>query len=205
MAATENTSVEIGPDWVVAEMPPGYQNRVREIQMLMADLEAMGRFGRLLTDTGARLGEAVRDVFVALRFETALMADGTSTAVVVAIDHRSRLLVHVAADGQLVQKRSPEIARVFQVLHEVAEEGDHVVLVTNTEPERKPADRAQSLSAEGAAFLSRMGVTHVSSLTLFSLWKLSLQEPDRAREQVLRMLTHEGGAFELPAYARLGE
>ena len=39
--------------------------------------------------------------------------------------------------------------------------------------------------------------------TLFALWKLSLDEPDRAREQVVRLHAHEGGAFELPAYARL--
>src|SRR5436189_5662823 len=125
MGSPEQTTVEIGPDWVVAEMPPGYQNRVREIQMLVADLEAMGRFGRLLTETGARLGEAVRDVFASLRYETTLMADETSTAGVVGLDGRRRLLVHVAGDGQVVQKKSPEISRVFQVLQEVAEENDH--------------------------------------------------------------------------------
>src|SRR6476661_4290460 len=132
MAATEQTTVEIGPDWVVAEMPPGYQNRVREIQMLMADLEAMGRFGRLLTETGARLGEAARDVFASLRYETALMEDATSTAIVVELESRRRLLIHVAGDGQVIQKKSPEIARVFQMLQEVAEDTDHVVFVTNS-------------------------------------------------------------------------
>jgi hypothetical protein len=205
MGSPEQTTVEIGPDWVVAEMPPGYQNRVREIQMLVADLEAMGRFGRLLTETGARLGEAVRDVFASLRYETALMADETSTAVVVGLDGRRRLLVHVAGDGQVIQKKSPEIARVFQVLQEVAEESDHVVFVTNAEPQRKPADRGRSVTAEAEGFLSRLAVSHVSALTLFALWKLSLQEPERAREQVLRLHTHEGGPFELPSYARLAE
>jgi hypothetical protein len=94
-------------------MPPGYQNRVREIQMLVADLEAMSRFGRLLTETGARLGEAVRDVFASLRYETAITADAPSTDVVVGLESGRRLLVHVAGDGQVVQKKSPEIARVF--------------------------------------------------------------------------------------------
>jgi hypothetical protein len=205
MSATDQTTVEIGPDWVVAEMPPGYQNRVREIQMLMADLEAMGRFGRLLTETGARLGEAVRDVFASLRYETALMADASSTAVVVGLEAGRRLLIHVAGDGQLVQKKSPEISRVFQVLQDVAEENDHVVFVTNAEPDRKPADRGRSVTAEAEGFLSRLGVSQVSALTLFSIWKLSLQEPERAREQVLRLHTHEGGPFELPSYARLAE
>jgi len=175
MSATDQTIVEIGPDWVVAEMPPGYQTRVREIQMLVADLEAMGRFGRLLTETGARLGEAVRDVLASLRFETALMADATSTAVVVGLEGGRRLLIHVAGDGQVVQKKSPEISRVFQVLQDVAEENDHVVFVTNAEPERKPADRGRSVTAEAEGFLSRLGVSQVSALTLFSIWKLSLQ------------------------------
>jgi len=205
MAATEQTTVEIGPDWVVAEMPPGYQNRVREIQMLMADLEAMGRFGRLLTETGARLGEAVRDVFASLRYETALMEDATSTAIVVELESRRRLLIHVAGDGQGIQKKSPEIARVFQMLQEVAEDTDHVVFVTNSEPHVKPADRGRSVTAEAEGFLSRLGVSHMSALTLFSLWKLSLQEPERAREQALRLHAHEGGPFELPSYARLAE
>jgi hypothetical protein len=203
MTVPEQTTIEIGPDWVVAEMPPGYQNRVREIQMLMADLEAMGRFGRLLTETGPRLGEAVRDVFASLRFETALMADGTSTAVVVALPNQGRLLIHVAADGEVVQKKSPEIARVFQILQEVAEEHDRVVLVTNTEPHRKPAERGDPLSAEATMFIGRLGASHVAASTVFSLWKLSLQEPDRAREQVVRLLQHEGGTFELPSYALL--
>lgn len=205
MSAQDQTTVEIGPDWVVAEMPPGYQNRVREIQMLMADLEAMGRFGRLLTETGARLGEVVRDVFASLRYETALMSDATSTAVVVALEGRRRLLVHVSGDGLVIQKKSPEIARVFQVLQDVAEESDHVVFVTNAEPHQKPADRGRSVTAEAESLLSRLGVSHVSALTLFSLWKLSLQEPERAREQVVRLHAHEGGPFELPAYARLSE
>ncbi|HUR36089.1 MAG TPA: hypothetical protein VM032_19940 [Vicinamibacterales bacterium] len=203
-ARDEPHTVEIGPDWVVAEMPPGYQNRVREIQMLMSDLQAMSRFGRLLTDTGGRLGEIVRDVFVTLGLDTALMADEQSTAVVVGLPQgRGRLLVHVAADAQIVQKKSPEIGRLFQVLHEVAEDRDRVVFVTNTEATRPPADRLGALTADASAFLTRLGVSHVASTTLFALWKLALQEPDRAREQVLRLHEHQGGTFELPSYTRV--
>ena len=58
-----------GPEWVVAEMPAGYQTRLSEIQRLMADLQEMGRFARLLWDVGPPLGEAARDAFTALKFD----------------------------------------------------------------------------------------------------------------------------------------
>ena len=35
------------PDWVIAEMPPGYQNRVVEIQRLSEEIRSMDRFGAL--------------------------------------------------------------------------------------------------------------------------------------------------------------
>ena len=44
-------------------MPPGFQNRVAEIQRLMSDLHEMGQFGSLLYQVGPELGEAVRRVF----------------------------------------------------------------------------------------------------------------------------------------------
>ena len=58
-----------GPEWVVAEMPAGYQNRVAEIQRLMSDLQEMGQFGSLLYQVGPELGESVRWVFAAMKFK----------------------------------------------------------------------------------------------------------------------------------------
>jgi len=201
MAPPPQSAVDLGPDWVVAEMPPGYQNRVAEIQRLAADLESMGRFGRLLTETGARLGETVRDVLASLQYDATLTVDGNVTTVVAPLD-RGRIYMHIASDGQLIQKKSPEIARVFQLL-QASDDRDHIVLITNAEPDRRPADRGQALSAEAAGFITRMGASHLAATILFALWKLSLEEPDRAREQVVRLHAHEGGVFELPAYARL--
>ena len=194
--------IELGPDWVVAEMPPGYQNRLREIQMLMADLEVMGRFGRLLTATGGPLVESVRAVFASLSFETSALEGGGATIAVV-LPGRGWLLVHVSEEDAVVQKKSPEIAHVFKLLHEVADDRDHVVLLTNTEPMTPPAGRGQAVTAEASAFLARLGVSHVTAPTLFALWKLSLQEAERAREQVPRLHGHEGGTFDLPAYTRV--
>ena len=195
--------MELGSDWVVAEMPPGYQTRVAEIRRLTADLQEMSRFGRLLCEVGARLGEAVRDVFASLKFEAELIPGPVCTGVAVKLDGRSRLLLHVSWNEQIVEKKSPEIAHVFQMLHELAGEHDRVVLVTNSEPATRPAGRAEALAADALAFLSRMGASHVAAPTLFALWKLSLQEPDRAREQVQRLHAHTGGTFQLPSSALL--
>jgi hypothetical protein len=187
-----------GPDWVVAEMPPGYRNRVAEIQRLTADLQEMSRFGHLLCEVGAPLAESVRDLFMSLRFEAELIPGPVCTGVVVRLDGSSRLLLHVSGDEQVVQKKSPEIGHVFQMLHELADEHDHVVFVTNSEPSKPPAGRGEALAPDALAFISRMGASHVAAPTLFTLWKLSLQEPDRARGQVQRLHDHDGGTFQLP-------
>jgi hypothetical protein len=192
------TPVGFGPDWVVAEMPPGYRTRVAEIQRLTAELESMSRFSRLLCDTGAQLADRTRELFASLKLDTERVP-GHGTAVVVRVDGKGRLLLHVSSETHTLQKRSPEFAHVFQMLHEMAEELDHVVLVTNTDPTLPPAQRPGALSEDALAFLTRMGASHVTAATLFDLWKLSLQEPARAREQVQRLLAHAGGTFEMPA------
>jgi hypothetical protein len=190
-----------GPDWVVAEMPPGYQNRLVEIQRLAADLQDMGRFARLLCAVGPPLGEAVRDVFTALKFDTELVPANSTSNVTVRLDGNRRLLLIPSATTEAVQKKSPEVAQVFQMLQDVAEEPDRVVLVTNVDPDTRPADRPAAVTPDALAFLVRMGARHVAGSTLFNLWKLSHEGLDRAREQVERLHAHDAGTFELPASA----
>src|SRR3954468_22580215 len=82
-----------GPDWVVAEMPPGYETRLSEIQRLIADLNEMNRFARLLTELGPRLAESARAVFAAMKFETELVEGPADALVAVRLDGKRRLLV----------------------------------------------------------------------------------------------------------------
>ncbi len=81
-----------GPEWVVAEMPAGYQTRLSEIQRLMADLQEMGRFARMLWNVGQPLGEAARDAFTALKFDAQVQHTSPS-GVIVRLDGKRRLLV----------------------------------------------------------------------------------------------------------------
>ncbi len=187
-----------GPEWVVAEMPAGYQTRLLEIQRLMADLQEMGRFARLLWGVGPPLGEAARDAFTALKFE-AQVQDTSPAGVVVRLDGKRRLLLIPSATTEAIQKKAPELTQVFQTLQEVGEESDRVVLMTNVAPERRPADRPAAMTPDALAFLVRMGASHLTGSTLFNLWKLSLHEMERARAQIERLHAHEGGTFELPA------
>jgi hypothetical protein len=177
-------------------MPPGYQNRVAEIQRLMSDLQEMGQFGSLLYQVGPELGEVVRRLFAAMRFDTEVIAGPVSSAVVVRVDGKHRLLLISSAATETIQKKDPELAHVFQMLHEVAEETDRVVLITNTDPERRPADRANAMTPEALAFLERMGAIHLEASTLFLLWKLLLTDPASAHARVDRLYEHAAGTFE---------
>ena len=189
-----------GPEWVVAEMPAGYQNRVAEIQRLMSDLQEMGHFGSLLYQVGPELGEAVRRVFAAMKFEADTMTEPVSSAIAVRLDARRRLLLIPSAATDAIQKKGPELAKVFQVLHEVADEGtDRVALITNADPGTRPADRAAAITPEALAFLVRMGASHLEASTLFALWKVSLTDAAHARAQVDRLYGQAAGTFQLSA------
>ena len=187
-----------GPEWVVAEMPPGYQNRVAEIQRLMSDLQDMGHFGSLLYQVGPELGEAVRRAFAAMKLEALTMTGPVPSGVAVRLDAHRRLLLIPSAATDPIQKKGPELAQVFQMLHEVADEtSDRVVLITNTDPGTRPADRGAPITPEALAFLVRMGASHLQASTLFALWQLSLNDTAHARAQVDRLYEQRAGTFEL--------
>ncbi len=189
------------PEWLKAEMPPGYKNRVEEIERLTRDLEGMSRFGRLLWTTGDELARSVADVFSALKLETQGVENGGPRTLVVTLESRRRLLIYVSSSGDVVEKKSPELAAVFQMLHEIAGDSDRVVLVANPDPDTPPATRSEGISTDGLAFMRRLGVNFVSAHTLFQLWSLSLQDNDRARGYLARLHDQDGGLFELPASA----
>lgn len=197
MSAIAEAAAEITPGWVTAEMPPGYQNRVAEIQRLVADLEVMGRFGRLLWGSGSVLTEAVRDAFLAMKIEAHIEEPFSKPAVGIKLDATRRLILYVSAAKQPVQKKSADLAHAFRLLHEVADDANRVVVLLNTEPDTAVADRAPALSADAAAFLQRMGVSAMSAATLFGLWKLSLQDATRARTHIERLYAQDGGVFEV--------
>jgi hypothetical protein len=190
-------SSDLAPDWVIAEMPPGYGTRIAEIRRLTQELEAMDQFARLLYDRGPRLAEAVHGLIRSMDVDAELVSEPPCSHVVVRLDPGRRLILHVAADEQTIHRKSAEIAHVFQILHEAADDYDRVVLVTNTDPGQRPAERSAALAADAEEFLTRMRVAHVPASAFFTLWKLSLQDRGAARQQLMYLHAHEGGTFDL--------
>jgi hypothetical protein len=182
------------PDWLPAHMPPGYRNRLEEIQRLTRDLDEMGRFGRLLYAVGSDLDEAVRETFEAFGFEASVSTTG-GAPLVVKLDDRRRLLVHVSKSETPIQRRGGDLATVFQMLHEIAEGSDRVVLMANTDPGVPPSDRPDGMEAEAVAFLKRLSANFMSSRTLFSVWSTSLSDRSRARALVESLHAQDGGVF----------
>jgi hypothetical protein len=183
------------PDWLVAEMPPGYQTRFAEIKRLTEELQGMERLGHLLWDKGPALTQAVREAFAALQYEVEFMPDAPESSVAVKLGSNRQLLLHVMATEGPVKKKDPELARVFQMLHESDTDGTRVVLVVNSDPGKPPADRGDGVGPDALTFLSRMGVNVVTTPVVFKLWWLSVQNVERARAFVELLHEQDGGVF----------
>lgn len=191
-------ALEFGPEWLAAEMPPGYNTRLLEIQRLSEELRGMGHFGRLLWTAGDELADAVRETFTALKFDVASMPGMPPSSVTVNVNGLRRLLLHVSPEeGPSIAKKGSDLARVFQMLHEFADDSDRIVLVENCDPSRRPADRCDPVEPDAMKLLRRLGANVLPAPTLFALWTLSLQDRDRARAAVERLHAQDGGTFEL--------
>ena len=155
MAARLQSLLAQPPEWMVAEMPPGYQTRLLEIQRLSADLHAMDRIGRTLWETGEPLREGVGTLLGALRCEVDA-SPGTAGLIAAALDDSRRLLVLVSGAASPVQKTNEELALAFQAV-QFAAAGDRVVYVVNHDPATRPADASGPRSPRCARHASADG------------------------------------------------
>lgn len=190
------------PDWLTAEMPPGYQTRFAEIQRLSAEIQSMDRIGRLLWETGPSLYEAVAETLAALKYDTEQTTAATVPVLIVRLDSKRRLLIHVAEAEGPIEKKNPELAHAFQLLHEAAGDGDRVVLAANSDRHKPPKDRTQPMTPDALHLLSRMGANFISTSALFSLWMSSFQDPARTRAAFDHLHAQDGGVFASPALQR---
>jgi hypothetical protein len=181
-------------------MPHGYQTRRAEIQRLSAELQEMDRFGRILIEVGPRLGDVIRDVFAAMKYDVSPVSPDDPSNLIVRLDSKRRLLLCAAAADTQIKRKSAEVASVFGLLHEHAEATDRVVLVANVDPMTAPPQRAENVSSEALEFLQRLGVNLVTGPVLFALWTLSLQESSRAQKLVERLHAQDGSIYTLPNY-----
>ena len=185
------------PDWVAAEMPPGYETRRVEIQRLSADLHAMDRIGHVLWETGDLLRDAVGALFGALKCDVDATA-GTAGPITVKLGDARRLLIVVSGAASPIQKTNEELARSFQAV-QFAGANDRVVLVVNNHPETPPADRPEPILPDALGVLQRMGVDLLTTVALFRLWRLSLEDQQKVRKALDCLHAQDGGQFLLPA------
>lgn len=181
------------PDWLAAEMPPGYQTRLLEIARLTADLQSMEAVGRVLWQGGDALRDAVSAVFGALKFEVDARA-GADGPLAVNLGDSRRLLLLVSRSGNAVQKTHEEVTRTFQAV-QYAGAGDRVVFVAANDPAKPPGDRPSPILPDALGVLQRMGVNVVTTSTLFTLWRLSLEDHQKARKAVEHLHAQDGGVF----------
>ena len=73
------------------------------------------------------------------------------------------------------------------------------MLVSNTDPTIRPADRPEGMTAEALSLLTRLGANHLPSPTLFGIWSRAHQDRALARACADRLHAQDGGAFAMPA------
>jgi len=196
MTGRTNAAVAGAPDWIAAEMPPGYQTRLLEIERLSADLQAMNEIGCVLWETGEALRDAVRKLFEALKCEVD-PAPGERGTFAVSLGGSRRLLLVLSGNGSPIQKTNEELARSFQAV-QFAGASDRVVLVVNNHPVTPPADRPEAILPDALGVLQRIGVDVLTTVTLFRLWRLSLDDQHKAHKALEFLHAQDGGQFLLP-------
>jgi hypothetical protein len=179
-----------------AEMPPGYQTRLWELQRLSADLAAMDRIGSVLWETGEPLRDAVGALFTALKCDVEA-TPGSNGPLVVTLGESRRLLLVVSGSASPIKKTDEELAQAFRAM-QFASANDRVVFVANNDPATPPADRADPVLPDALGVLQRMGVAVVTTATLFRLWRLWYEDEPKARKVLARLLAEEGGLFTIP-------
>jgi hypothetical protein len=96
-----------------------------------------------------------------------------------------------------IQKAHEEITRAFQAVQHGGT-SDRVVFVAGNDPEKPPAGRPSPIFPDALAVPERTGVDVVTTATLFSLWRLSLDDHQKARKALDHLHAQDGGVFTAP-------
>ena len=184
------------PHWVMAELPPKYQELAAQIAALMEQTHEYEALAGALWQTGPALTHAVASVFQSLKCETAVMDNGANYDVRAQLEGGQRFLVHVVGATAPVDRKSPEISRILRTLQEDADEHDRVLLALNISYDLPPASRKQELAApEALRLIQGLGANLVPTSTLFGLWKYSLHDAGGAKKSLIRLHELKGGIF----------
>jgi hypothetical protein len=184
------------PEWVTGELPAQYADVARQIAALKAQAQQYEGVAGVLWQTGPALTSAVRELFVALGFETDVQEPGSNYDLRVDLGSDRRLLVEVVGGSDLIDRRSSQIAQILRALQEDAGEKDRVVLAANLFAEMPITSRPdEQVTVDALRLISGLGANFVPTSTLFGLWKSSLQDPAHAKRSVMNLYAMDGGIF----------
>lgn len=193
----EDLRSDAQPEWVAAELPEQYADIARQMAALKEQARAYEGVAGVLWQRGSALTSSVRDLFVALGFfETELAEYGAHCDLRVHLGNERRLLIEVVSEQESLDRRSPHIGRILQVLQEEAGERDRVVLVANVFPEVAPgARRIEPVTGDALRLIQGLGANLVPTSALFGIWKQSLQDPQKGKTSVMNLHAMDGGIF----------
>jgi hypothetical protein len=195
--APEDLRSDEQPEWVAAELPDQYADIARQMAALKEQARAYEGVAGVLWQRGSALTSSVRDLFVALGFfETELAEYGAHCDLRVHLGNDRRLLVEVVSEQESLDRRSPHISRILQVLQEEAGERDRVVIVANIFPDVAPAARRmEPVTADALRLIQGLGANLVPTSALFGIWKQSLKDPQQGKSSVMNLYAMDGGIF----------
>jgi hypothetical protein len=192
----EDTRSDEQPGWVTAELPEQYADIARQMAALKEQARAYEGVAGVLWQRGSALTSAVRDLFMALGFETEVAAYGSQCDLRINLGSGRRLLVDVVSEPQGLDRRSPHISRILKVLQEEAGERDRVLLVANIAPDVAPAARrGEPVGVDALRLIQGLGTNFVPTSALFGIWKQSLSDAQHARNTVMNLHSMDGGIF----------
>ena len=105
------TANDVHPEWVTGELPDQYADVARQIAALKAQALQYEGVAGVLWQTGPALVAAVRELFVAIGFETETLEPGANFDLRVDLESGRHLLVEVVGGSERIDRRSPQTSR----------------------------------------------------------------------------------------------
>ena len=183
------------PVWLAGELPARYAEIFAEIDALKQEAHRIEEMGSLLWQTGVPLVYAVRNAFASMGFSTEVAERPASYDVGVHLDRGHRLLVHVAALSDVVDRTSPKITQILQTLQFDATEQDRVVFIVNAHYNKPFQDRPDPVTSDALKLIAGLGAILMTTSTLYAALTYSLRDLTDARKIVNNLHGFLGGLY----------
>ena len=145
-----------------------------------------------VTDRDARRAgrESRAKLFAELKCEVQA-TQGAGGRICVTVGPSQRLLVLVSQSPGPIHRAHEEITRAFRAV-QLADASDRVVFLAQGDTSTPPMDRSDPVLPDARDLLEKMGVEVVSTTSIFRLWRLWLEDSQKARRALQSLHAEEG-------------